>query len=56
MENVHKGQVGPDHLFAHIRNCGHLWCPPGSRVPCCQVYTLARFIIDSNLYDTLRNG
>jgi hypothetical protein len=26
-----------------IVNYYHSWCPPGPRVPCCQVITLARF-------------
>jgi hypothetical protein len=30
--------------------------PPSLRVSCCQVYTLGRLVIDSNLHDTLRNG
>jgi hypothetical protein len=33
-----------------------LMVPPGLLVSCCQVYTLARLAIDSNLYDTLRHG
>jgi hypothetical protein len=36
-------------------NCCHSWCPPGLCVSCCQVYTLARLITDSNLCNTLRN-
>jgi hypothetical protein len=28
-------------------NCCHWWCPPGLRVSCCKVYTLARLIINS---------
>jgi hypothetical protein len=35
--------VGPDHLFDHVVNCCHPWCPPGPHVSCCQVITLARF-------------
>jgi hypothetical protein len=47
--------VGPDHLLGHVVNCCHSWCPPDQRVSCCQVYTLERLIIDSNLRDTLRH-
>jgi hypothetical protein len=36
-------------------NCCHSWCPPSLRLSCCQVYTLARWITDSNLRDTLGN-
>jgi hypothetical protein len=43
VEDVHKGEVCPDHLFAHVVNCCHLWCPSGPRVSCCQVITLVRF-------------
>jgi hypothetical protein len=56
MEDVHYGEVGPDRLLDHVMNCGHLWCPPGSRVSCCQVCTLVRLTIDSNLRNTLGNG
>jgi hypothetical protein len=28
-------------------------CPPGLCVSCCQVYTLARLTIDSNVHDTI---
>jgi hypothetical protein len=30
--------------------------PPGLRVSCCQVYIIAKFIIDPNLRDTLGHG
>jgi hypothetical protein len=56
VEDVHYGEVGPNHLLGLVVNCYHLWCPPGLRVSCCQVYTLARLIIDSNLCDTLGHG
>jgi hypothetical protein len=39
-----------------IVDCGHSWCFRGSRVSCCQVFTLARLYIDLNLRDTLGNG
>jgi hypothetical protein len=51
-----RGEVGPDHLLYHVMNCCHSWYHPGLRVSCCQVYTLARLIIDSNLRDTLGHG
>jgi hypothetical protein len=53
---VHLGEVGPDRLLDHVVNCCHSWCPPGLCVLCCQVYTLARLTIDSNLCDTLKHG
>jgi hypothetical protein len=48
--------VGADRLLDRVLNCGHMWCPLGSHVSCCQVNTLARLTIDSNLCDTLENG
>jgi hypothetical protein len=53
MEDVHQGEVVPDRLLGLIMNCCHSWCPSGLCVSCCQVYTLARLTIDSNLHDTL---
>jgi hypothetical protein len=50
--------VGPDHLFDRVVNCCHPWCPPGPRVSCCQVTTLAGFelardsMIPSNMGNT----
>jgi hypothetical protein len=32
-------------------NCCHPWCPFDPRVSCCQVNTLTRLTIDSNLHD-----
>jgi hypothetical protein len=43
VEEVHQGEVGPDHLFDYVISCCHSWCPPGPSVSCCQVITLARF-------------
>jgi hypothetical protein len=37
-------------------NCCNSRCPLGLCVSCCQVYTLARLIIDSDLRDTLGHG
>jgi hypothetical protein len=43
-----------DSLIVVVNSC-HLWCLCGSRVSCCQVISLARLTIDSNLRDTLEN-
>jgi hypothetical protein len=56
VEDVQVGEVGLDRLLDLVVNYCHSWCPPGLRVSCCQVYTLARLIIDSNLRDTLEHG
>jgi hypothetical protein len=37
-----------------IVNCCHLWCPPGPRVLCCQVISLASCKIDLSLRDYYR--
>jgi hypothetical protein len=42
--------------FIVVMNCCHSWCLSGPRVSCCQVISLARLTIHSNLRDTLRNG
>jgi hypothetical protein len=56
VEDMHYGDVGPNCLLDRIMNCSHSWCPPGSCVSYCQVYTLARLTIDTNLRDILKNG
>jgi hypothetical protein len=43
MEDMQYGEVDPDRLFDHVVNCCHPWYPPGPRVLCCQVITLAMF-------------
>jgi hypothetical protein len=43
VEDVHWGEVGPDHLFDRVVNCCHPWCPSDPRVSYCQVITLTRF-------------
>jgi hypothetical protein len=55
-KDVDLGEVGPDHLIDLVVNCCHSWCPPDLRVSCYQVNTLARLIINSNIYDTLGHG
>jgi hypothetical protein len=56
VEDMHYGEVGAERLLDRVVNCGHLWCPPGLRVSCCQVYTLVRLTIDLNVHDTLGHG
>jgi hypothetical protein len=56
VEDVHSGEVGPVRLLDRVMNCCHSGCPLGLCVLCCQVYTLARLIIDSNLRDSLGYG
>jgi hypothetical protein len=55
MEDVHKGEVGSNHLFDHAINCGHSWCLRDSLVSCCHVVIRARFKICLNHRDTLRH-
>jgi hypothetical protein len=50
-----RGRTCPDSLIV-ITKGGHSWCLHGSCVSCCQVVSLARLYIDSNLRDTVRNG
>jgi hypothetical protein len=42
--------------YSELQGGSQSWCPLGLRVSYCQVYTLARLIIDSDLHDTLRHG
>jgi hypothetical protein len=54
MEDVHWGEVGPGLILRyHCERLPYVACPH-ARVCCVgQVYTPARLIIDSDLYDTL---
>jgi hypothetical protein len=47
--------AGLDSLIVIVNYC-HSWCLRGPRMSCCQVISLARLTIDSNLRDTLGNG
>jgi hypothetical protein len=42
VEDMHYGEVGPDHLLDRIVKCGHSWCLCASQVSYCQVLSLAR--------------
>jgi hypothetical protein len=53
---VWKTALGPAGLFGHVVICCHSQCPLGLRVSYCQVYTVARLTIDSNLHNALGHG
>jgi hypothetical protein len=50
------GVVGPDRLFDRVVNYGHSWCLHDTHVLCYLVISLARWLIGSNICDTLENG
>jgi hypothetical protein len=52
----HLGEVGSGPAFWSSHEWLPLVVPTGLRLSCCQVYTLARLTIDSNLCDTLGQG
>jgi hypothetical protein len=45
-----------DEALIVIAKGGHSWCLRGSRVSCCQVISLARCNMESNLCNTLGYG
>jgi hypothetical protein len=55
MEDDTRARSDLARLFDHFMNYGHSLCLRSSYVSCCQVYTLARLTIDSNIRNTLEN-
>jgi hypothetical protein len=41
MEDVHYGEVGPNHLLDCVVNYCHSWCPSGLHESCCQDITVS---------------